>query len=134
MEENIETLETVQQDSGKIVFATDVIATIASLAASEVEGVAGMSGTTVDNISEKFGKKSVKKGIRVEMGTDNNVSVDVSVNVRYGVKIQDVCKNLQLAVKSGIEMMTGLNVTAVNVNVQSVVFDKPEEPAADTEA
>lgn len=122
-----ETPEQVQQDNGKIVFANDVIATIASLAAAEVEGVAGMSGKTVDTISEKFGKKNITKGIRIDMSADSGVNVDLSVNVRYGYKIQDVCKKLQESVKSGIETMTGLNVLAVNVNVQSVVFEKIEQ-------
>ena len=137
MEEIIEVAEQAQQqDAGKIVFANDVVATIASLAASEVAGIAGMSGTTVDTITEKFGKKkSITKGIRIDMSVEGRVSVDLSVNVYYGFKIQEVCKNLQNAVKNGIETMTGLEVVAVNVNVQSVVFEKPEEtqPAVATE-
>lgn len=127
-----ETPELVRQDNGKIVFANDVIATIASLAAAEVEGVAGMSGKTVDTISEKFGKKNITKGIRIDMNADNGVTVDLSINVSYGYKIQEVCKKLQESVKAGIETMTGLNVLAVNVNVQSVVFEKPEAQAPAT--
>lgn len=117
-------------DTGKIVFAPDVIATIANLAATEVKGVSGLGGGFADSITGIFGgKKSYTKGVRVEVGTEE-VAVDLSVNVKYGCKIQDVCNDVQDAVKNAIEMMTGLRVVEVNVFVQSVSFDdeKPEKP------
>ena len=116
------------ESDGKIVYANDVIATIAAIAAQEVEGIAGMGGSS--DWFEVFGKKSITKGIKVELGSEE-VCVDVYVNVRYGFKIRGVCENLQQAIKTAIETMTGLNVVEVNVYVQSVVFDKPEEPKAE---
>ena len=127
-QEIIETVEPVN-DGGKIVFANDVIATIAALAAAEVEGVAGMSGSVAEGLSELFGKKNLTKGIRIE-ATDKDVKVVVCVNIFYGYRIQEVCKNLQKAIKDAIENMTGLPVTSVDAYVQSVVFEtKEEEPA-----
>lgn len=132
MEENkiIETAEVEAQeqasiDTGKIVFADEVIATIAALAVNDVEGVASMSGNVVSGISERFGKKNVTKGVKVTVNADD-VTVDASVNVKYGYAIQDVCRKLQEAMKNGIETMTGLTVSAVNVSVVSVVFEKSE--------
>lgn len=114
-------------EGGKIVFADDVIATIAALAAADVEGVAGMSGSVVGEWTEKLGgKKNITKGIKVEVG-EEETAVDVYVNVKYGYRIQEVCLNLQKAIKNAIETMTGLRLVACNVSVQAVVFDKPEE-------
>ena len=90
-------------------------------------GVAGMSGGVVEGITEMLGKKNLTKGVKVEVGSEE-AAVDISINVRYGFAIQEVCQNLQNAVKNAIETMTGLRVVEVNVFVQSVVFEKPAEP------
>ena len=126
MDENT-TLTTEVNQGGKIVFAEDVIATIASLAASEVDGVHAMSGTAMEGLSEKLGKKSYTKGIKVEIGTEE-CAVDISAVIKYGFRIQEVCQNIQTDVKNAIETMTGLRVVEVNVTVPQVYFE-PEKPA-----
>ncbi len=116
---------------GKVVFADDVIATIASLAASEVEGVFAMTGTAMEGLSEKLGKKNYTKGVKVEVGSEE-CAVDLSMIVRYGYRIQEVCQKVQDGVRSAIETMTGLKVVEVNVYVQSVSFQQDKvkaEPA-----
>ena len=128
MADTVETsLEVKGADNGKIIFADDVIATIAALAAADVQGVASMSGGVVEGLTGMLGKKNLTKGVKVEVGTEE-AAVDISVNVRYGFAIQEVCQNLQNAIKNAIETMTGLRVVEVNVYVQSVVFEKPAEP------
>jgi uncharacterized alkaline shock family protein YloU len=118
-----------EDNGGKIVFAEDVVATIATLAASEVEGVYGMSGSAFEGIGEKLGKKNYTKGIKVEVGSVE-CAVDMNIIVRYGFRIQEVCRNVQNAVKNAIETMTGLKVVQVNIAVNSIVFAKemPAEP------
>ena len=109
-EESI-SMEAMDIQGGKITFAPDVIATIASLAANEVEGIDSLGGTVVDI-------------------NDNTATIDISAIIKYGFKIHEVSANLQRKVKSTIENMTGLNVTAVNVFVQAIAFEKPEKKAA----
>lgn len=115
-------------EGGKIVFATDVIATIAALAAADVKGIAGMSGGMVEGITEMLGRKNLTKGVKVEVGTEE-AAVDVSVVVQYGNRIQDVCAEVQRSVKNAVETMTGLRVVEVNVYVQAVSFETAEQPA-----
>lgn len=122
-----------EENGGKIVFAEDVVATIATLAAAEVEGVYGMSGSAFEGLGEKLGKKNYTKGIKVEVGSVE-CAVDMSIIVRYGFKIQEVCRNVQTAVKNAIETMTGLKVVQVNISVNSIVFAKAvpvEQPKAE---
>ena len=109
-------------DNGKVVFAPDVIATIAGLAATEVKGVSGLAGTVIEGISGIFSKKNLTKGVHVEVGQEE-AAVDLSINVKYGFRIQDVCTEVQREVKNAIETMTALRVVEVNVIVQSVTFD-----------
>lgn len=124
-EESI-SMETIDIQGGKITFAPDVIATIASLAANEVEGVEGMSGSVVEGITGMLNKKNITKGIKVEIN-ENVALIDVNVILKYGYKIHEVSQVLQKNIKTTIENMTGLNVAAVNVFVQSIAFDKPEK-------
>ena len=124
--EEIISMETIDIQGGKITFAPEVIATIASLAANEVEGIEGMSGTVVEGITGMLNKKNITKGIKVEINEDTAV-IDVNVILKYGYKIHEVSIALQKNIKTTIENMTGLNVAAINVFVQSIAFDKPEK-------
>jgi len=115
-----------EEKNGTVSFADDVIATIAGLAATEVEGVAGMSGGIMGGIAELLGKKNLTKGVKVEVGQEET-TIELSIVVDYGVEIHKVCENIQKNVKKALETMTGLRVVAVNVNVQGVRMEKTLE-------
>lgn len=115
-------------DRGSITVANDVIGIIAGLAATEVEGVAGMSGGIVGGIAEMLGRKNLSKGIKVTV-VNKVVSIDASMVVMYGSKIHDVCLQVQDKVIDRVESMTGMSVERVNVNVLGLEFPKEEAPA-----
>ncbi|HHW55197.1 MAG: Asp23/Gls24 family envelope stress response protein [bacterium] len=104
---------------GTIKIADEVVAIIAGLAATEIEGVAGMSGGFAGGIAEMLGRKNLSKGVKVEVG-ERQAAVDLYVIVEYGVPIPDVAYMVQENVKKKIETMTGLEVVEVNVHVQDV--------------
>ena len=109
-----------------LTISEDVIGIIAGLAASEVEGIAGMSLGFVDGINQILGNnKKYSKGVKVELD-GRKVIIDLYVNVKYGVRIPDIAWSAQNAVKQAVENMTGLEVSAVNINVQGITFDKKE--------
>lgn len=102
----------------------DVIGIIAGLAASEVEGIAGMTLGFVDGINQILGSsKKYSKGVKISL-EGKKVTIDLYVNVKYGVRIPDIAWAAQNAVKSAVENMTGLEVASVNINVQGITFDK----------
>lgn len=109
---------------GTIRIADEVISIIAGLAATEVDGVAGMSGGIAGGIAEILGRKNFSKGVKVEVG-EKEAAIDLYIIVKYGVRIPDIALNVQETVKSAIENMTGLNTVEVNVHVQGVGF--PED-------
>lgn len=138
MNENMQ--NNVQLDAnanGTVSFATDVVATIAGLAATEVEGVANMVGAQSGGFAEIFKRgqstRSLTKGVRVELN-DNTVAIQLTIVVDYGTPVPDVAKSIQENVKKAIENMSGLEVTAVNVHVQGVSFEKENRAAAEIEA
>jgi len=125
--------ETERTELGELRIANEVVAIIAGLAATEVQGVAGMSGGIAGGIAEMLGRKNLSKGVKVEVD-EEQAAVDLFVVVDYGVHIPTVAWNIQENVKRAIESMTGLQVVEVNVHVQGVHFpmpnneEKPEEP------
>ncbi|OUM95118.1 MAG: alkaline-shock protein [Firmicutes bacterium ZCTH02-B6] len=125
--------ETERTELGELRIANEVVAIIAGLAATEVQGVAGMSGGIAGGIAEMLGRKNLSKGVKVEVG-EEQAAVDLFVVVDYGVHIPTVAWNIQENVKRAIESMTGLQVVEVNVHVQGVHFplpsseEKNEEP------
>ncbi len=108
---------------GSVHIADEVVSIIASLAALEVDGVAGMSGGIVGGIAEALGRKNLSRGVKVE-GDEKEVSVDLYMSVNYGSRIHIVGRTVQEKVKKDIENMTGLKVKIVNLYVQGVSFSQ----------
>lgn len=115
---------------GTIRIADDVVSIIAGLAATEIEGIAGMSAGLVGGIAEILGRKNFAKGVKVEVG-EREAAVDLYIIVKYGVRIPDIALAAQENVKQAIETMTGLSVVEVNIHVQGVGF--PEEEVQEEE-
>ncbi|AFV11841.1 alkaline shock protein 23 [Thermacetogenium phaeum DSM 12270] len=111
---------------GAIRIANEVVAVIAGLAATEVEGLAGMSGGIAGGIAEMLGRKNLSRGVKVEVG-EREAAVDLYVIVEFGVQIPEVALRVQENVKQAIESMTGLKVIEVNVHVQGVSFPEAQE-------
>ncbi len=104
---------------GEVKIASDVVATIAGLAANEVEGVYSMAGNITNEIIGKFGVKNRSKGVRITMEGDC-VCVDMNLNMKYGYSIPEVVEKVQARVSQQIETMTGLYVPEVNVRIAGV--------------
>ena len=108
---------------GQVQIADEVVAIIAGLAATEVEGVASMAGNITNELVSKLGKKSLSKGIRVKV-EDGIVSVNVALNIAYGYSVPKTCKKVQEKVKAVIENMTGLEVEKVDIQIANVSISK----------
>lgn len=122
---------TEQREYGTIKIADEVVAIVAGLAATEIEGVAGMSGGIAGGIAEILGRKNLTKGVKVEVG-EKETAIDLFIIVEYGAKIPDVCWEIQEKVKRAVEIMTGLNVVEVNIHVQGVHLEKEKKEEAAT--
>lgn len=118
---------TTAGDQGTIKISEDVVASIAALAASETEGVSSLYSSFTNDIASFLGKKNLAKGVRVVLGENDSVEVEICYLAKYGYSICEVAKNVQEAVRSSIEAMTGLKTSAINIYVGGVMFDTPEE-------
>ena len=112
-----------EETIGNIKISVDVVAKIASLAASEVDGVSSMHKSFVGGVAQKLGKKNSSHGVKVEI-TEDMTSIDLYLVVDYGIKIPELAWNVQEKVKENVESMTGLSVAAVNIHIEGIDFEK----------
>lgn len=118
---------TTAGDQGTIKISEDVVASIAAIAASETEGVSGLYSSFTDDIATFLGKKNLAKGVKVQLHPDDTVEIDICFLAQFGYNICSIAKQVQAAVRSSIEAMTGLNATCINIHVGGVTFALPEE-------
>ena len=120
-----------ENPNGTVSFATEVVATIAGLAATEVDGVASMASPS-SGLADMFSRKSnrgLTKGVRIDLD-DNRVSVDITITVEYGSPVPDVARNIQENVKKAIETMSGLDVKNVDVHITGISFEREQRANA----
>ena len=122
MGEDRKTFKIKDGNLGEVKIADEVVAIIAGLAATEVEGVGSMAGNITNELVSKLGMKNLSKGVKVKV-TEEGVYVDLTLVLKYGYNIPDVSAKVQDKVKSEIENMTGLNVLEVNIRVASVSLE-----------
>ena len=113
---------TIPGEKGSVHISEDVIAVIAGSAVSEVEGVAGLTNAGGPDISERFGFKSLSRGVGVSF-EDGRLRIDAAVYVYYGVPIAATGAAAQKAAAAAVEAMTGLE-SKVNIHIAGVSFDK----------
>ena len=111
----------LQEDEniGSVQIADEVVAMIASLAATEVDGVSAMAGNISNELMSRVGVKNLTKGVKVEV-IGSSVKVDLAVLMEYGYNIPTTSQKVQERVKNSIENMTGLTVSDVNIRIACV--------------
>ena len=121
-----------ENPDGTVSFATEVVATIAGLAATEVDGVASMSSPS-SGFADMFSRKNTRnftKGVRIDLD-GNRVTVDITIVVEYGSPVPEVARNLQENVKKALETMTGLDVKSVDIHVAGISFEREQKANAE---
>lgn len=118
---------TIQNDvnMGEVKIADEVVAIIAALAATEVEGVASMAGNITNEVIGKLGIKNLSKGVKVDV-LEGVVTVSLALNLKYNYSIMEVTAKVQERVKNAVENMTGLEVADVNIKVAGVEMEKQD--------
>ena len=118
---------TIQNDAslGEVKIADEVVAIIAALAATEVEGVASMAGNITNELISRLGMKNLSKGVKVDV-LEGVVTVSLTLNLKYNYSIMDVSAKVQEKVKNAVENMTGLEVADVNIKVAGVEMENQE--------
>ena len=123
MAEDRKVIKIDEGELGVIQIADEVVAIIAGLAATEVEGVSSMAGNITNEVVAKLGMKNLAKGVKVEL-LDNSVVIVVAINVAFGTSVPEVSRKVQEKIISAVETMTGLTVAEVNVKIAGIDMEK----------
>lgn len=121
------------EDSDSMMITDEAIAVMAGVAASEVRGVAGMSGGFAGGLAEVFGRRNLSKGVKV-LTKNDSTTVDLYVIVKYGYRIPDLAFQIQENVKSTIEALSGIIVDAVNIHIQGIDYSEDCETKSESES
>lgn len=120
MTDNIDiTVNDNKEHEDSIKIADDVIKCIAALAATDIDGVAGMAGNATNELAAKLGGRTLEKGVKMSV-SDDVVKLQLSVIVKYGCSIPAVSQKIQDRVRNTIENMTGLSVSEIDVNIAGI--------------
>ena len=103
-----------------MMISEDVVATIVAHALSEVEGVGSLGIKPGVSVADFATKTNWGKGLKIYISEDNTVAIDADIVIRYGYSVVDVADSVQTAISTAVESMTGVKVTAVNVNVRGI--------------
>lgn len=113
----------IQGKAGTVKIADDVVAMIAALAATEVDGVAAMAGNLTNELLSRVGVRGLSRGAKVDV-SGRKVKVELAITVEYGYNIPATCQRIQTKVKGAIENMTGLEVLDVNIRIAGINVTK----------
>ena len=125
MGEDRKTFKIKDGNLGEVKIADEVVAIIAGLAATEVEGVGSMAGNITNELVSKLGMKNLSKGVKVDV-LEGVVTVSLTLNLKYNYSVVEVSGKVQEKVKNAIENMTGLEVADVNIKVAGVEMENQE--------
>src|SRR6202011_1234533 len=105
---------------GRIEVSPRVVASIVGHAANECYGVVGMAARGLrDGIAERLNRENVHRGVVVEVH-EGGILLELFIIPPYGTRSSEVAHNLMSAVKYSVEKTLGIDVLAVNVNVQGI--------------
>ena len=106
-------------DLGTVKIHKKVIASIASIASTDIDGVMRVGGDMKTNIYDLFSKNSLA-GIKVDIDKNNEIKLNVPLVVKYGYNIPEVADKVQENIHRVLEKMTSLSIKEININIQSI--------------
>ncbi len=115
---------TSSHEKGNVIISEEVLASIATNAAKDVDGVSSFSNRPVDVVSTiKSGSLKVMSPVRVLQNGDD-ITISIYLNLEPNTKIRAVSQNVQSSVKEAVQNMTGKLVSKVNVIVAGIDFEE----------
>lgn len=106
-------------DLGSVRIHHNVIASIASIAALENEGVKKIAPAQAFDVGILLGLKR-PKGIRVEFGKHDEMRLEIPLVVKYGYNIPEIAEGVQEGVRQALEKMLDKSPSDIRINIQGI--------------
>ncbi len=101
----------------------EVLSQMATMAATEIEGVRCISAKAV-NIKGVMARGGFGKSVKTKVAPNGEVTINVFISIKKDAKVTEIAKLVQANVKEKVQNMTGSAVGHVNVHISDV---EPEE-------
>ena len=108
------------QDNGSVMISEDVIVSIVTQAVKDVDATVSINTKPASELADMIGK-NWGKGMKINIGDNNAITIDVEVLIGYGQSVVDTANAVQTAIISAVQLMTGVDAVTVNVNVCGIV-------------
>lgn len=104
---------------GKIRIHRDVIASIASIAAMEVEGVKCIGDNFKIKLLKLLGRRS-PMAVKVNFEKNDEVRLEIPIIIKYNFSIPEVASKVQENIRLALEKMTNIYIKDITVNIQGI--------------
>ena len=109
----------IQNVLGKTTFSKEVVSKIIDKTISMTEGIASMSTGIVESLAQKLTGNRIYNGIELEE-QDTGLEIQLSIIVQYGIRMQEVCRDLQENVRAAVENFTGLPIGTIRIKIEGI--------------
>ena len=106
-------------DLGSVQIHKHVIADIAANAIQDIKGLRLASGDLWANIQQIAGMKK-HPGVTVAVDRNNQVTVDVRVQIEYGLSIPELAARAQELIRDAIDQAADIDLKDVNINIRGI--------------
>jgi uncharacterized alkaline shock family protein YloU len=108
--------------AGSVRVANEVIASIAAMAAREVDGVTALDEAGARHFGDWIKRETAHRGVRVVLDPDRRIHLEVFLTVDANATMLGVAERVQDNVIDVVNRMLALEVAEVNVFVSSIAF------------
>jgi uncharacterized alkaline shock family protein YloU len=111
------------QPAGRVRVASEVVASIAALAALEVQGIAAMCDPAGRGVSLPLHRQHGHRGVRLQMVGDTGIKLELFVAITPEASIAQLADELQGKVAYAVHSMLGLDAVEINLHIAEIEGD-----------
>ena len=113
----------LQTEKGVIRISSDVFTNITGMVATSCYGVKGMAvRSKTDGLVHLLRRESMGRGVKVSYLDDGSVTIALHIIVDNGLNLTEISRSIMKRVRYEVSRLTGVEVRAVNVCIDSMVI------------
>lgn len=109
---------------GGMTVAYNVVETIVSIAAKEVEGVEGLGMPGPSGLFGKLSAAPASSGVEIAVDDEDKLRIALRADVSYGYPLPQLANKIREAVADAVAMQLGLQVSSIDIYIDGIQFNK----------
>jgi len=112
-------MEDIKLDLGHVKISRQVLEQLIAKSLKDITGVHLIKPTLSDRIKEALGYTK-QPGISIKVDDEQELSLEVAVNIDYGINIPEVARKIQDVVKQDVKKALDITVKDINVEIEGI--------------